>query len=369
MKKKFGLLLLSIIMCVAVVPLRLHSAAVSRFFLQHRMGPLIRVDPASAYKGRYAEKKGPRLDEIPVELSPDDMLYYERRLEETGKGHYSGVLKKAYEQGENGTLVLKYSLDDAKTIQVIREKAAAQRTFLLDFRVIKRATWKRLLKKLPTDEADWVKNLYEPGDDGKAWLLKADSETLDKLEKVRGVFLHLNGANEIPMDFVENYGTPMPHNFPRVHFAKSKALVDIQLAWGARIENPSVPGNFTVGFALNIQNFTMFSLELITFKYNFKVPGVDIIEPYVGFALYGGYADGFPIGFNMLAGFDIYPVDDFITGGFEDHSFFVSGEVRLGPVLYIPTYFDTGLDTETIYKKAVFLIENGYYFGVGYIFK
>jgi hypothetical protein len=91
-------------------------------------------------------------------------------------------------------------------------------------------------------------------------------------------------------------------------------------------------------------------------------------EPYLGFAIYGGYIDGFPIGINFLGGLTTYPIA--ITYNDEvNKKFFVNGEVRVGPVIYVPVYFDTGLNTETIYKKISVLMEGGLFVGTGYIFK
>jgi len=182
-------------------------------------------------------------------------------------------------------------------------------------------------------------------------------ENVEIKTKVRSILLKLNKKNEIDNDLL-SHGSPSPHRFPRVFNAKSKPYFDITFNWGVKFAN-----NITLDFGVNLSNFVMPSLE-IGLKYNFVIPGYPV-EPFVGGAIYGGFMDGFPIGISALAGVDIFPC--YLENKHSDN-FFLSAELRIGAVIVIPVYYDTGLDTETIYKKLGVLAEGGFYMGTGYIF-
>ncbi|HPO50353.1 MAG TPA: hypothetical protein PLO89_08535, partial [Spirochaetota bacterium] len=179
---------------------------------------------------------------------------------------------------------------------------------------------------------------------------------------LRCIFLYYNKENEMYVE-LDGYGSPSPHKFPRLSEAKSKALFDIHFVWGGKWEDPSDPNkNVSLAFSLNLTNFIMLSLE-ISVKYNFIV-GEYPFSPYLGASLYGGFWDGFPIGLSVIGGSDIYPA--YTTD--KTKNFYVLGEARIGGVFLSGIYFDTGYDYEGIWKKFKFLLEGGFYAGVGYRF-
>ena len=105
------------------------------------------------------------------------------------------------------------------------------------------------------------------------------------------------------------------------------------------------------------------SLEILV-KYNFYIDDYPF-EPYIGGVLYGGFLDGFPIGLNLIGGCDVFPM--FYEDRDDNKKFYLSGELKVGAVLYAPIYYDTGLNTEGIWKKLSLLAEGGFYLGYGYI--
>lgn len=196
--------------------------------------------------------------------------------------------------------------------------------------------------------------------DGDRYVLAVDRSDKKAFEKVRWLFMLLNEDNEM-LTGLEQHGTPMPHKFPRVFEPKTKANFDIHIGWGVKFENGNYP--ITLGFSVNLTNFVMPSLEIML-KTNFIIDGYPI-EPYVGGVLYGGFLDGFPIGLSAIGGVDAFP--RFYETGTDNKNFFVSGELRLGAVLYSSVYYDSGINSEGIWKKLSLLAEGGFYFSYGYI--
>ncbi|MCK4796329.1 MAG: hypothetical protein KAT05_03050 [Spirochaetes bacterium] len=350
MKKKFFIFLLLFLLSFC-------AFSKNRFFLQNRLGALIKVDPASAYKLKHAEKKGPTLYEIPKTISKEEM--FNTYLKKVNPKEYEVL--SAYYKIENDIYVLTINSDDLETLKKIENIFLMNRINVSSVKKIRDNVFeKRVLNKIRNDEEKkYLMSIYIK--DNKYYSLDIDWQNIDIFKKLREIFLKYNLKNEMYTG-LDQHGTPMPHNFPRVHEAKSKAHFDIHFSWGVRLEN-----NLTIGFAFNITNFTMFSLELLMIKYNFDIPNYPF-EPYVGGALYGGYADGFPIGINFLAGFDFFPLSTTNNNYENDRNLFLTVEARIGPVIYIPTYYDTGLNTETIYKEIGVLMDGGLYFGYGYIF-
>jgi hypothetical protein len=161
---------------------------------------------------------------------------------------------------------------------------------------------------------------------------------------------------------IDKYGAPSPHRFPRVFNPKTQGAIDIQFCWGYRFEDPANPNtNATLEFSLSLVNFVMPSLEILV-KYNFIIPDNPTISPYIGGVLYGGFIDGFPIGLSFLGGTDIYPTY------YRDQktNFYLLAEARLGAVIFSRKYFDTGSNSDGIWKKIGVLAEGGFYFGTGY---
>lgn len=330
-----------------------------RFYLQNKFGALIKVNVASAYKGLYPKQKGPTLFEIPSIIKSKQFEDYSSRANSS----QTLVLLKYYKQidsTDDYQLIL--NRDDLNILQHINQILLTKKITLSNIKKIKIHIFNnKILPLLNESDTNFIKKYYKLSANSKLYNSTLDWKTIDKFVEIRMVLLQLNRDNEIKSD-IDDYGSPMPHNFPRVHNAKTKANFDIHLTWGVRLDN-----DLTIGFGLNITNFTMFSLELLMIKYNFNIPGYPF-EPYIGGALYGGYADGFPIGINFLGGFDFFPFAKQANNFTTERKFYLSTEVRIGPVIYIPRYYDTGLNTETIYKKIGVLMEGGLYFAYGYIF-
>lgn len=277
--------------------------AKNSFYILNRYGILIRVDPASGFIPKYAKNKGPRLDEVPKEI-------------------------------------------DAETFE-------------------------KYISEIITDENDRLilTDSYEKVEEGNKYVLKSEKDNISDLSKIRAVLLKYNKDNEIKNDLGE-YGMPMPHKFPRVFEAKSKPYFDVHIAWGVKFDNFTINngetklGNMIFGFSINLANFIMPSLEIML-KYNFYLPDYPV-EPYIGGLIYGGFMDGFPIGFNVIGGVDLFPMH--YEDVAENRNLFLNGELRIGPVINVPIYYDTGLNTEGIWKKIGILIDGGFYTGIGYIF-
>lgn len=331
--------------------------AKNSFFLENRDGILVKVEPSSAYKGNYPEKKGPALGEIKLIFEEKEFNDFSLKILTNEKE----ILLSVYKKDGNNYLLNSELEELVKVARIIENSKIAIFSYE---KINKKIFEEKILASLRNEEKDLLTKRYKLI--GNNYHLQTDIDKIKKLYKVREIFLKYNEKNEI-YNGLEVDGSPMPHSFPRVHNAKSKAHFDIHLAWGVRIEDKSFPGSITIGFALNITNFTMFSLELITFKYGFDLIN-NPLEPYIGFGIYGGYLDGFPIGINLFGGVMAYP----ISIAYNDpvnRKMYILGEVRMGPVIYVPVYFDTGLNTETIYKKISVLMEGGIYTGFGYIFK
>ncbi len=339
------------------------SAVRGRFFLENRYGLLIKVDPASAYKGNYPEKKGPRLDEIPVSFSREE--FEQGLLSKVNNISDKNFLTKIYSAGEDGNYKLNIDFENVIVLTKIQNIFISGGLFVKNIKSIKKSYYEdTVLTKVSNEERDFLNKYYKLTN--LNYIPELNWDAIDKALILRSLLLKYNEKNEI-YNGLEASGSPMPHNFPRVHNAKSKAHFDIHIAWGVNIKNDAIPGNLNVGFSINITNFTMFSLEVINIRYNFELNDYPF-EPYVGFTLYGGYADGFPIGFNLLGGIQVYPLSIHMDSIDLNRTLFANGELRLGPVIYVPMYYDTGLNTETIYKKIGVLMEGGFYTSIGYIF-
>jgi len=359
--KKFSLLL--IILLILSID-TLFSAVKGKFFLENRYGVLVKVDPASAYKGNHPEKKGPRLDEIPVTLSKEE--FEQGLLSKASSSYDKNFLTKIYSAGEDGNYKLNIDFENVKVLTNVQNILMSKSLFVKNLRTIKKSYFENtILPKLTNEEKDLFNKNYKPNE--LNYILDIDWDAIGKAAELRSVLLKYNEKNEI-YNGLEASGSPMPHNFPRVHNAKSKAHFDIHLAWGVNIKNDAIPGNLNIGFSINITNFTMFSLEVINIRYNVEIHD-NPLEPYLGFTLYGGYADGFPIGFNFMGGVRVYPLSIHLDSIDENKTLFATGELRLGPVIYVPLYYDTGLNTETIYKKIGILMDGGFYTSIGYIFQ
>jgi hypothetical protein len=225
-------------------------------------------------------------------------------------------------------------------------------------------------KLLPsiTDDADKkiLTDSYSKVEAEKKYILNKDKDNKKDLLVIRNILMKYNKDNEMYTG-LDQHGAASPHNFPRVFEAKTKANFDFYFVWGVKFDNFYVNntklGNLDLGFALNLTNFVMPSLEF-SLKYNFYLYGYPF-EPFVGASLIGGFIDGFPIQLNVLGGADIFPMNNENIP--ENRNLFVNAEMRLGAALYAATYFDTGLNTEPIWKKLSWLIQGGFYTGVGYV--
>ena len=73
--------------------------------------------------------------------------------------------------------------------------------------------------------------------------------------------------------------------------------------------------------------------------------------------------DGFPIGFNVIGGVDFFPTH--YEDVYENRNLFLNAELRIGPVINVPIYYDTGVNSEGIWKEIGILIDGGFYAGRG----
>ncbi len=210
---------------------------------------------------------------------------------------------------------------------------------------------------------------YEKIEEENKYVLKSEKDNIRDLTIIRFIFMKYNRENEMD-NSLGQHGMPMPHNFGRVFEAKSKAYFDVHIAWGVKFDNFTINdgetklGNMILGFSINLANFIMPSLEIML-KYNFYLPDYPV-EPFIGGLLYGGFMDGFPIGLNLIGGVDVFPTH--YEDVPENRNMFLTAELRVGPVINVPIYYDTGLNSEGIWKKIGILIEGGFYTGIGYIF-
>lgn len=228
--------------------------------------------------------------------------------------------------------------------------------------------FERFVNDKITDEEDRIimNEFYEKQEN--KYILKSGKSNKE-LTVLRNVFLKYNKDNEMNNELGQN-GMPMPHKFPRVFEAKSKAYFDVHIAWGVKFDNFTTNngetklGNMALGFSVNLANFIMPSLEIML-KYNFYLPDYPV-EPYIGGLIYGGFMDGFPIGINVIGGVDVFPTH--FEPVYENRNLFINAELRVGPVINVPIYYDTGNNNEGIWKKIGVLIDGGFYTGIGYIF-
>ncbi|MBN2546368.1 MAG: hypothetical protein JXB50_11265 [Spirochaetes bacterium] len=358
--KKINILLISLFILSINA---LYPAVKGRFFLENRYGVLVKVDPASAYKGNHPEKKGPRLDEIPVNFSKEE--FENQLLSKINDSYDKNFLMKIYSADDDGNYKLNIDFENVIILTKIQNILFSNGIFVRDIRKIKKNYYENtVLIKLTNEEKEYFNKYYKLSN--LNYIPEINWKDIENAFILRSILLKYNEKNEI-YNGLETDGSPMPHKFPRVHNAKSKAHFDIHIAWGVNIKNDAIPGYLNVGFSLNITNFTMFSLEIINIKYNFELSDHPF-EPYLGFTIYGGYLDGFPIGFNFFGGVQVYPLSIHLDSIDKNRTLFATGELRLGPVIYIPLYYDTGLNTETIYKKIGILMDGGFYTSIGYIF-
>ena len=310
------------------------------FFLQGRTGTLIKVDIESGLTPKGLVKKGPNLREIKDSYSSNE---FEELIQKKLDFEIEKIFFKEIYQYDESTD--SYNIDKD---YIIKEFSS----FLIRDNILININ-QHEKKFLSYYQLDRKKNIYKIKEkflDNE--IIKDISHGIKKLI-VRNVLLHYNSQNEI-YSGIDDSGMPMPHRFPRTFDTKTKGAFDIHFVWGYRFEN-----NITLGFSINLTNIVMPSLEIML-KYNFVIDSYPF-EPYVGGIIYGGFLDGFPIGLSAIGGMDFYPryYED-------DKNFYLSAELRMGAVLYSKIYFDTGDDTEGIWKKFSILAEGGFYFGAGY---
>ena len=329
------------IFVLAIILIPVLSFAEAGFFIQGRGGFLVKVDPASAFEAKYPVLKGPALKDIPVRIPAADFgpLYLDNFVEPVVKDFF----ESAYilnESGDNYTLNEELVIETIDAVLVKKNiisniRKEQRKSFNEYYKFDRKGKIYRLKKKIPESEK---KQVYHKV----------------KLLLIRIALLDLNSENEIPTG-LDKSGMPMPHRFPRVFEAKSKAHIDVHFAWGFRFEN-----DLSLGFSINLTNFVMPSLEIML-KYNFTLPN-QTFEPYVGGVLYGGFLDGFPVGLNVIGGVEFFPAQ---AQDYADN-FSISIEGRLGPVLYSKIYYDTGNNAEGIWKQFSLLLDGGIYFVTGY---
>jgi hypothetical protein len=340
-------------------------SASNKFYLQNRLGDLIKIDIASAFVFKYPKLKGPRADEIPLEI---DQAIFEKSYITNVKDKESVILLYKYYKLDNQTGKYKLLPEITDNVNKLKQIHAIFTKYNIAFTYQIKFTTDRfnnfvLPKITDQTEADFIKNVYAQKNNHHVLIF----DTKD-IEKLRFIFMYLNKDNEMPTG-LDEHGAPSPHRFPRVFEAKTKSNFDVHFAWGIKFspvknsENVDI-GYITLGFSLNLTNFIMPSLEF-QLKYNFLIYGYPV-EPYIGAALYGGFIDGFPIGLDVIGGVDVFPL--YYEKRKDNKNFYLTGETRIGMVLYSRVYYDTGLDNEGIWKKLELLMEGGFYFGYGYIF-
>ncbi len=309
------------------------------FFLQNRTGVLIRVDLENA-KPKYPNKKGPNQSEIPIKIQKEE---FEKEF-----------LNTITDDKDKEFVLSFYHLNEAEDLYTM--------TYELPFKIPEKFVKKNVLLNISSKYKKDFLNNYKFNNKEKFYYQTKpieDSETKENISilLLRLVFLEYNRKNEMPTDFV-NETSPAPHRFVRVFNPKTKANFDLHISWGVKFEN-----NLSLGFAVMFTNFVMPSLELML-KYNFIVN--DQIEPFVGGVIYGGFMDGFPVGINVIGGVDLFA---FGTNIESIQNYYNSIEARLGAVLYSSVYFDTGDNSEGIWKKFAILLDGALYFNTGYIWE
>ncbi len=361
--KKIILFLLFLFLMISIYPK-------SNFFIQNLLGDLIKVDVESGLKAKHSKLKGPRIDEIPLEFSISD--FEDNVLAKLENNNDKDYLNTIYKKVND-----KYIIDEkiGENIKKLKILYGIFISYNLGITFPKSMTksilQNNVLKKINDSDKEFIKNIYIYDIKSNTFII---SIPLNDPEKLRMIFMNLNKDNEMSTG-LDEHGAPSPHNFPRVFEAKSKSHFDIHFVWGVKFDpiksNGVEIGYVTLSFAFNLTNIVMPSLEVVQVKYNFMLFDKNNlqypVEPYIGGALYGGFLDGFPIGFNLIGGCDIFPM--IYENRADNKNFFLTGELRLGMVLYSKTYYDTGLNNEGIWKKLSLLFEGGFYFGYGYIFE
>jgi hypothetical protein len=318
------------------------------FFIQNRDGILIKVDVTSGIKMNTPVKKGPGINESPEKI---DINTFEKDYLET-----------ITNQVQKDFILQAYNKDIANNAYILKKDYLPEK---LDQVIVKNG----ILGNLNVPEKKYITKYYLYDKSSKFYLLKQNLTDQDKIiigEQliplfVRVIFLQYNKDNEMETG-LDLSGAPSPHNFPRTFNPKTQGAIDIQFCWGYKFEDSRDPNiNATLEFSINLTNFVMPSLEILV-KHNFIINDNPTISPYIGGVLYGGFMDGFPIGLSFLGGTDIFPTYylDQKTNNY------LLAEGRLGAVIFSRTYFDTGSNSDGIWKKIGILAEGGFYFGTGY---
>lgn len=327
----------TIVFLFLLISIQLFSNNQHRFFIQGRSGVTVKIDPKSALTPIRPEKKGPTLEEIPREMNSSEFeaLYLDKVTDKADRAFVEGA----------------YQLDLSTDTYKLRSDFLPTKIYAS---IIDKSTGNNLIREQKRILAEYYAYDFKT----KTYRLRKEGDAYEIIPIIlRIIFLWYNDDNLTPSDFLQP-GAPSPHNFPRVFNARTKANFDLSFSWGVRFDN-----NVTLGFAFMLTNFVMPSLEIMV-KYNFPFQNLPI-EPYVGGVLYGGFIDGFPIGLNALGGVDYYPL--FSDAHRKGHNS-ISGEARVGAVIYTNRYYDTGRDDEGIWKEFQILAEGGLYLMTGYIF-
>ncbi|MBP7553089.1 MAG: hypothetical protein KA885_06655 [Spirochaetes bacterium] len=312
------------------------------FFLQGRTGILLKVDVEKGLTKKKMDKIGPSFDEIKDSYNK---TYFETEILNSIKDKtdlsFINSIYKLDNSSDN------YILDTEKPL-IVFYSTVLKKNVLLNINNVE----KGYLKNYKLDKKN---NVYRIINENDSDIIQKSINARKVL--VRILLLYYNSDNE-QYSGIDSYGMPTPHKFPRTFDPYVKPNFDIHFVWGYRFINDLI-----LGFSINFTNFVMPSLE-ISLKYNFASTGIKGIEPFVGGAIYGGFLDGFPIGFSALGGLDFLGE----SMGLTEHSknLYLSAEARLGAVLYSEIYFDTGNNTEGIWKKFNVLAEGGFYFSSGY---
>jgi hypothetical protein len=335
MKKIFILLLL---LCTFLI------FSEEGFFLKNRSGILIKSDITEGIKQNLPLKKGPGIKDVPLQIGFEEFEkdFISKITIETDKK----FILEAYDKDDNNSL---YKMKNDYVPEEINSS------------VIKN----NILRNINSPEKKLISKYYKIEKSKLFYKINPNLTENDKTEisskliplLVRVIFLEYNKDNEMETGITVN-GSASPHMFPRVWDARTRSAIDIHFCWGWKDVGGSKVG---LEFSLNLTNFIMPSLE-IAVQYNFVIPDYQFIEPYIGGALYGGFMDGFPIGISLIGGTDIYPT--YNKDG--KTNFFILSEARLGAVLYSKIYFDSGENTEGIWKKMGILAEGAFYIGTGY---
>ncbi|MCG8568574.1 MAG: hypothetical protein MJB14_00395 [Spirochaetes bacterium] len=311
------------------------------FFIQGRSGALLKIDMTSSVYNNAPQVKGPSLADIPETIALEDY-----------KTSFLPLLKNDLEKTffNNSYQFNEESQSFTLTADILQSFSG----FLLKQEIYRniRKEQKRIIKNYHFDRK---RNIYSL----QTELSEEDQVFISQMARriiLRVILLNNNQLNEMPTG-PGTSGMPTPHRFPRVFEPKTKANLDIHFAWGFRFAN-----DLSLSFSINLTNFIMPSLEIML-KYNFDLNHPDIFfEPYVGGLIYGGFIDGFPIGLSAVGGMDFFPKHNID----QSKNLYLSAEMRMGTVLYSQVYFDTGNNSEGIWKKLAWLAEGGFYFNTGY---